>query len=54
MAKKQKEPGESVETGMEVEATKGDLGEEDVSKPKVTRLFKISRVRLIKSLSRRV
>ena len=36
MAKKQKEPGETVETGMEVEATKGDLGEEDVSKPKVT------------------
>jgi len=36
MAKKQKEAGETVETGMIVEATKGDLGEEDVSKPKVT------------------
>ena len=36
MARKQKESGETVETGMEVEATKGDLGEDDVSKPKVT------------------
>jgi NRAMP (natural resistance-associated macrophage protein)-like metal ion transporter len=36
MAKKQIKPEESIETGMEVEATKGDLGEEDVSKPKVT------------------
>jgi hypothetical protein len=36
MAKKQKEPEETIETGMEVEATKGDLGEDDVSKPKVT------------------
>lgn len=27
---------EQIELGMEVEATKGDLGEEDVSKPKVT------------------
>ena len=26
----------NIEPGMEVEATKGDLGEEDVSKPKVT------------------
>ena len=40
MAKKQKEPGETVETGMEVEATKGDLGEEDVSKPKLTEVVR--------------
>jgi natural resistance-associated macrophage protein len=36
MSKKQKKPEETVETGMEVEATRGDLGEDDVSKPKVT------------------
>ncbi len=36
MTKKQKKTEETIETGMEVEATRGDLGEEDVSKPKVT------------------
>lgn len=37
MAKKQKSSdNEHVETGMIVEATKGDLGEDDVSKPKVS------------------
>src|SRR5437764_5671629 len=36
MSQKQKKPEETIETGMEVEATRGDLGEDDVSKPKVT------------------
>src|SRR6266702_4715535 len=36
MTKKQKKTEETIETGMEVEATRGDLGEEDISKPKVT------------------
>src|SRR6266480_6362129 len=36
MTKKHIKPEETIETGMEVEATRGDLGEEDVSKPKVT------------------
>ena len=36
MSKKHKNSEETIETGMEVEATRGDLGEEDVSKPKVT------------------
>ncbi len=36
MTKKQKNQKETIETGREVEATGGDLGEEDVSKPKVT------------------
>ncbi len=36
MTKKQKKTEETIETGMEVEATRGDLGEDDVSKPKVT------------------
>src|SRR5260370_23545544 len=36
MTKKQKKLKETIEPGMEVEATQGDLGEEDVSKPKVT------------------
>jgi NRAMP (natural resistance-associated macrophage protein)-like metal ion transporter len=36
MTKEQKNQKETIETGMEVEATRGDLGEEDVSKPKVT------------------
>jgi hypothetical protein len=40
MSKKQKNPEEPIETGMEVEATRGDLGEEDVSKPKVTEVEK--------------
>src|SRR5947207_9597374 len=35
-AKKRKSDVEKIEPGMVVEATKGDLGEEDVSKPKVT------------------
>jgi len=30
----------NIETGMEVEASQGDLGEEDVSKPKVTGVVK--------------
>src|ERR1700694_3611816 len=36
MPKKQKTGDENIETGMVVEATKGDLGEDDVSKPKVS------------------
>src|SRR5579872_3983065 len=37
MPKKQKtREKEHVETGMVVEATKGDLGEDDISKPKVS------------------
>jgi NRAMP (natural resistance-associated macrophage protein)-like metal ion transporter len=36
MTKEQKNQKETIEPGMEVEATRGDLGEEDVSKPKVT------------------
>jgi len=36
MPKKQKPGKEHIETGMVVEATKGDLGEDDVSKPKVS------------------
>ena len=36
MAKKEIKPEETIKTGMEVEATRGDLGEKDVSKPKVT------------------
>src|SRR5579884_2587653 len=37
MAKKQRpDPEQDIEAGMVVEATKGDLGEDDVSKPKVT------------------
>lgn len=36
MAKKQKPQAKKIEPGMVVQATKGDLGEEDVSKPKVT------------------
>lgn len=36
MARKQNKTEETIEPGMEVEATRGDLGEEDVSKPKVT------------------
>src|SRR5437660_8534062 len=35
-AKKRKSDVEKIEPGMEVETTEGDLGEEDVSKPKVT------------------
>src|SRR5438067_11410021 len=35
-AKKRKSDLEKIEPGMVVEATEGDLGEEDVSKPKVT------------------
>jgi hypothetical protein len=35
MPEKQK-PKENIETGMVVEATGGDLGEDDVSKPKVS------------------
>src|SRR5579872_4390979 len=34
--KKHKSDARNVEPGMEVEATKGDLGEEDISKPQVT------------------
>ena len=40
MTKKQKKPEETIEPGMVVEATRGDLGEEDVSKPKVTEVVK--------------
>src|ERR1700686_2420253 len=36
MPKKRKSGNENIETGMVVEATKGDLGEDDVSKPKVS------------------
>ncbi len=36
MKKEQQEKTEAVKPGMEVEATKGDLGEEDVTKPKVS------------------
>src|SRR5712692_1857812 len=36
MAKKKNPGAKDIEPGMVVEATKGDLGEEDVSKPKVT------------------
>src|SRR5450432_2306463 len=36
MTKKQKPDTNSIEPGMVVEATKGDLGEEDVSQPKVS------------------
>ena len=36
MTEKAKKPEETIEPGMVVEATRGDLGEEDVSKPKVT------------------
>jgi hypothetical protein len=38
MAKKRKFPGKerNIEPGMVVEATRGDLGEQDVSKPRVT------------------
>jgi NRAMP (natural resistance-associated macrophage protein)-like metal ion transporter len=37
MTKKQRpDPDQDIERGMVVEATKGDLGEDDVSKPKVT------------------
>jgi NRAMP (natural resistance-associated macrophage protein)-like metal ion transporter len=36
MPKKRKTGNENMETGMVVEATKGDLGEDDVSKPKVS------------------
>ena len=36
MTKKHIKPEETIEMGMEVEATRGDIGEEDVSKPKVT------------------
>ncbi len=36
MPKKQKPGKENIEAGMGVEATKGDLGEDDVSKPKVS------------------
>ena len=39
MTKKAKKPEETIEPGMEVEATRGDLGEEDVSKPKVTEVI---------------
>jgi hypothetical protein len=35
MTEKAKKPEETIEPGMVVEATRGDLGEEDVSKPKV-------------------
>jgi len=34
-AKKQNSDAEKIEPGMVVEATEGDLGEKDVSKPKV-------------------
>jgi NRAMP (natural resistance-associated macrophage protein)-like metal ion transporter len=36
MSKKRRPGEEKIETGMVVEATKGDLGEDDVSKPKVS------------------
>jgi hypothetical protein len=36
MTKKQKPGANNIEPGMEVEATRGDLGEEDISKPKVS------------------
>jgi hypothetical protein len=36
MTKKQRNDEKKIEPGMVVEATRGDLGEEDVSKPKVT------------------
>ena len=38
MTKKQKNDEKKIEPDMVVEATKGDLGEEDVSKPKVTKV----------------
>src|SRR5229473_4365001 len=36
MTQKHEPDGKNIEPGMVVEATKGDLGEEDVSKPKVS------------------
>src|SRR5215469_2524267 len=36
MTKKRKPDAKNIEPGMAVKATKGDLGEEDISKPKVS------------------
>lgn len=43
MADEQQSDTEHIEPGMTVETTKGDLGETDVSKPKVTKVVKNSR-----------
>ena len=39
MAKKQRKPAHKIKPGMAVEATEGDLGEEDISKPKVKKVI---------------